>query len=267
MKIVVLGSTGMLGNAVGKYFDSLPGYRTLLSYRNPSLAFGRENFYFDAMDLRCIDALPDADYVINCVGCVKQKDYDIRTYMKVNAQFPHFLARECEKRGMKLIHITTDCVFSGKRGRYHELDEPDCTDNYGISKELGEPRNCMVLRTSVIGEEIRANYSLLEWARSQKGKQVHGYTNHLWNGLTNLEYAKVCHKIIERGWYDNIHRHVFSTDVSKYEMLQAFNKKYDLQLDIVAHVHPEPIDRRLSTVYDLNERLEIPTFEKMIEEL
>lgn len=267
MKVAVLGSTGMLGNAVGKYFDSLPGYRTFLSFRNPALAFGNERFYFDSMDLRCIDALPDVDYVINCIGCVKQKDYDIRTYMKVNAQFPHFLANACEKRGMKLLHITTDCVFSGKRGRYHELDEPDCTDSYGISKELGEPRNCMVLRTSVIGEEIRANYSLLEWARSQRGMQVQGYRNHLWNGLTNLQYAKVCHKIIEKGWYDHVRRHVFSTDVNKYEMLQAFDKKYDLNLDIVPHEHPESIDRRLSTVYDLNDRLEIPPFDKMIEEL
>lgn len=187
--------------------------------------------------------------------------------MRVNAQFPHFLANVCERREMKLIHITTDCVFSGRRGMYHELDEPDSTDNYGISKELGEPRNCMVLRTSVIGEEIRANYSLLEWARSQRGKQVMGYRNHMWNGLTNLQYAKACHKIIENGWYANIRRHVFSTPVSKFQMLSAFNVKYDLGLDIVEHQHPETIDRTLSTVYDLNDRLEIPSFEKMIEEL
>ena len=86
--VAILGSTGMLGNAVGHFFDEHPSYRALLSYRDEKLAYGNQTFYFDAMDSRSLDALPEVDYVINCIGCVKQKDHDIRTYMKVNAQFP-----------------------------------------------------------------------------------------------------------------------------------------------------------------------------------
>lgn len=267
IRVAVLGSTGMLGNAVGHYFDGHPDYDALLSFRNRELAYGEKNFYFDAMDSRSIDALPEVDYVINCIGCVKQRDHGIRTYMKVNAQFPHFLAAACERTGARLIHITTDCVFSGRRGRYHELDEPDCEDNYGVSKELGEPRNCMVLRTSVVGPELRAHYSLLDWARSQKGSKVQGYTNHLWNGITSLEYAKVCDKIIQNDWYEHTLRHLFGTTHSKQKMLYVFNNAFALGLTIEEYEHPDPIDRTLSTVYSLNDRLKIPDFHWMVKDL
>ena len=181
--------------------------------------------------------------------------------------FPHFLASACERKGARLIHITTDCTFSGNRGWYHELDEPDCTDNYGISKELGEPRNCMVIRTSIVGPELRAHYSLLDWARSQAGGKVKGYVNHMWNGITSLEYAHVCHKIIQNDWYEQTLRHVIGEPCSKLKMLHVFNDVFELDLDIELFEHPEPIDRTLSTVYCLNDKLEIPSFEKMVKDL
>lgn len=263
VKIAVLGSTGMLGNAVGHYLESR-GYDVLLSFRRPELAYGRRRFYFDALDSRSLDALPEVDYVINCIGCVKQKDHDIRTYMKVNAQFPHYLAAACERVGARLIHITTDCVFSGGRGSYHELDEPDCTDSYGISKELGEPRNCMVLRTSIIGEELRSHYSLLDWARSQEFQEVQGYSNHMWNGITSLQYAKVCEEIITRDLWRPGLRHVFGETKSKESMLGHFSRIYNLGLKVKPFEHPEPIDRTLSTVYAFNDLLEIPDFIGMV---
>ena len=267
MKVAVLGSTGMLGSMVARYFDSRSEYEAFLSYRDVNLSFGKNRFYFDALDSRSLASFPEVDYVINCIGCVKQHDHGVRTYMKVNAQFPHFLAATCERLGSKLIHITTDCVFSGKRGSYHELDEPDCTDSYGISKELGEPRNCMVLRTSIIGPEIRSHYSLLDWARSNRNKKVQGYLNHHWNGITSLEYAKVCDKIIKNDWWAPSLRHVFGQTLSKAAMLHEFNKVYDLGLKIEPYEHPEPVDRTLSTVYSMNERLEIPSFSAMMSDL
>ena len=268
-RIAVLGASGMLGNAVGHYFNSHHKYDVQLSFRSLKYRYGNSSFHFDALNERSIDRLPEVDYVINCIGCIPQRDYDVRTLMQVNAQFPHFLANLCEKRGIRLIHITTDCAFSGKTGDYNELAKPDAVDIYGISKELGEPQNCMVLRTSVIGRELRTKYSLLEWVSSlRKGTNVNGYMNHVWNGVTNVEYAKICDKIISHGFYENVKRHVFSdVPLSKYQMLLAFNKSYKLGLNIKPFQHSEHVNRSLSTVYSLNRKLEIPTFQQMLEEL
>jgi dTDP-4-dehydrorhamnose reductase len=223
VKIAILGSTGMLGNAVSDYFLGKENYQVYLSSRDE--ACEKENhFYFDATNPSS-SVLPQVDYVINCIGVIKPfMKKGIENAIVVNSIFPHKFANFCKENNTKLIHITTDCVFSGKTGRYFESSLHDCLDEYGKTKSLGEPNNCMVIRTSIIGQEIKNNVSLVEWARSQKGKEVRGFTNHLWNGVTTTEYAKICDQIIQKNLYKEELYHVYSNYVNKFQLL---NFKFD----------------------------------------
>lgn len=273
MKILILGSTGMLGNAVGKYFLSLKQYDVMLSWRTGKVAYGgARKTYFDPLkgDMEtCTSALLKAhqpDYVINCIGVIKPFMQDRISAIGLNSLFPHILAEKCQYHGIRLIHITTDCVYSGKRGRYVETDNHDALDDYGKSKSLGEPTNAMILRTSIIGEEIHKNASLISWVKSQRGREVNGFANHYWNGITTKQYAKICDQIISKQLYASELYHVFSNAVTKYDMLKEFDSKWDLGLAIQSTL-AEPVDRTLSTVRGLNSKLDIPTFEQMVEEL
>jgi dTDP-4-dehydrorhamnose reductase len=155
-------------------------------------------------------------------------------------------------------------VYSGRTGNYNESSTHDCLDAYGKSKSLGEPDNCMVLRTSIIGEEIHKKISLIEWAKSQKGKTVSGFTNHLWNGITTQQYAIICQKIIEQNLYSKELYHVFSNHITKYDLLKLFNKRFDLDLNIEKKESEEIIDRTLSSLKDLNTKLMIPSIQDQI---
>ena len=267
MRVVVLGSTGMLGSALSQYFVSLPGYEVYMSYRTTPLACDGIPFQFALGHNRLVE-IPDADYVINCIGCIKQKQYTHDMYVACNTDFPQGLAYHCQKKGTKLIHISTDCVFDGKQGGYVETDTPTATDEYGVSKAKGEPSSCLVLRTSVIGPELGTHYGLLEWARSQAGNIVNGFTNHFWNGLTTTGYAQACQTIMEQNlWVPGL-RHIFSTSVTKYDMLVAINAKYNLNLTITHFTDPNgPIDRTLNTTHNLNPALNLPSFQQMMDDL
>ena len=200
MRIAILGSTGMLGNYIYQYFTTKSQHKIFTSTRcasNSSIVF-----HLDAMDYRTIRNIPDVDYVINCIGCIKQKKYTDQEFYKINSIFPHILSVECSSKNIRLIHVTTDCVYSGSKGSYIESDIPDCDDVYGISKLLSEDLiHGMILRSSIIGEEVNSAYSLLSWAKSQRSSTVRGYTNHFWNGVTNLQFAKICEKIINDDLY------------------------------------------------------------------
>jgi len=269
-RVVVLGSTGMLGHAVcrvlrEKGYEILPSVRKLTNDRlDGTFEFNISHEFYHEKGGKQI---PDCDFLINCIGAIVQKQYSKTSYISLNASFPLHLADVCQDREIKMIHPTTDCVFSGKKGSYVETDIFDPDTDYGHSKKFGEPSNCMVLRTSIIGRELNSSHSLLEWAISQRGKQVDGFTNHLWNGITNVEFAHVCHDIIKNDLYDNVKRHVFSSTLSKHEMLCKFNERYDLRMKIRPIENEIRVDRSLSTIHDLNERLNIPTFDQMIREL
>ena len=196
-KVVVLGSTGMLGSAIGKYFQSKENYDTILTYRNNKVAYGKNNIWFDAID-SALQKFANSDYIINCIGVIKPFIEDNKEHsIYLNSLFPYELSSFCKKENIRLIHITTDCVFSGMDGNYSESSIHDALDFYGKSKSLGEPDNCMVLRTSIIGEELHNNVSLIEWVKSMKGQKVKGFTNHYWNGMTTNQYAKVCDIVTE----------------------------------------------------------------------
>jgi len=266
-KITILGASGMLGWALGKYFIKQYGKdNVFLSFRNTNISYGKNYFYFDAMKHKPSEVIPSCHYVINAIGIVKpliNKWIPMSIY--INSLFPWELADSCEERDIRLIHITTDCVYGSSKGNYIETDECDCTDWYGRTKSLGEPSNCMNLRTSIIGEEYHNNVNLLEWAVSQKGRTVQGYTNHFWNGVTTQEYARICDKIIRNNWYEKGVFHVFSNQVSKHELLQLINEKWKLSLNIEKFEAPQYVNRTLSTIKSLRNNLQIPTIQDQIE--
>ena len=268
-KILILGGTGMLGNAVVRFFTAQDGYEITATYRTDGLDIPCNKIKFDALS-DSPDKLPgDCDYVLNCIGVIKPFMLpDITAAIKINSLLPHILADWCSKAQASLIHITTDCVYSGLKGKYIESDLHDALDDYGKSKSLGEcPDKAMVLRTSIIGEEIHKHASLIAWAKSQKGKTVSGFSTHTWNGITTNQYAKICDTIIREGYYGHGLFHVFAgDDVNKLEMMHLFNKKFDLGLTI-EEKQPAKCDRTLRTEKALNEKLNIPTVKQMIEEM
>jgi dTDP-4-dehydrorhamnose reductase len=273
-KVLVLGSTGMLGGMVYKVMEEKFGHKNVIgSIRSvEKVRMERENLFFDpTIPSEVGIQFPyDFDYIINCIGLIKPRVDKLghALTLKVNSVFPHELADFCRREGSKLIQITTDCVFSGARGKYTEEDEHDAVDLYGRSKSLGEPENCLTIRTSIIGEEQYNKLSLVEWAKSQKGLKVNGFSNHGWNGVTTKQYANICVEIIEKEMYREGIFHVFSPrDVSKFGLLHLIDEKFDLGLEIRSVVADPPVNRTLWTVKDLNSELTIPDLVEQIREM
>jgi dTDP-4-dehydrorhamnose reductase len=271
-KLLILGATGMLGNAVAKHFvPQTDKYAVTVTARNADLLKKEypevKSFFYDATRPLF---LPDNsfDYVINCIGTIKPfmaaKPKDARF---INAVMPWELADVCNKANAKLFHITTDCVFSGSKGQYDENSIHDALDDYGKSKSLGEPiSDCMVIRTSIIGEEIHKNASLIEWAKAQKGKKVNGFTHHKWNGITTKTYARVCDQIMTEGLWEKGLYHVHASgDVTKFEMMNYFNERFDLNLDIAEVSNMgSPCDRTLRTTKPLLAKLDVPSVKEQV---
>lgn len=202
--------------------------------------------------------IKEKELIINCIGIIKptiakNTETDV---LKVNSVFPRNLAIMCKTSKVKLIHVTTDCVFSGKRGNYNELDFYDANDIYGISKSCGDISECMVLRTSFVGPEKGTNRSLFEWTFSQRGKQINGFTNHRWNGISTLNFAEVCEQILDKGLYEERIFHIHSPNViTKYELLKIFNDVFELNLTIMPIESAELCDRSLSSIYELSSKV------------
>ena len=234
MKIILFGSTGMLGNYV----------YSILNKSFEIIAYTRNDF--DILNDKwnklknIINKYEENDVIINCAGCIPQKvaNTEFRKYIRINSLFPHKLQEYCNIRKLKLIHITTDCVFNGEKGNYNEDDIHDETNIYGVSKSLGEPENCTVIRTSIIGEEMFHKKSLLEWLRKQKNKTINGYVNHLWNGITCLTLAKIIYKTISKNLFWKGVKHIHSPKiVSKYDLCCYINEIYNFNITINQYNH------------------------------
>jgi len=243
MNILVLGSNGMLGRYVHAYLKSTG---LIVAGVNRGV-FNAANSTGDGLDV-LINRAPSI--FINCIGIIKQRaDVPDVEFIKVNSVFPLELSNACERIGHKLIHITTDCVFDGLGGYYNEKSEHNAKDIYGVTKSLGEPENATVVRTSIIGEEIGQARSLVEWVKSNKDKEVSGYTNHFWNGITCLEFARVCEKIISQRLFWKGVKHITSpTGVSKFELVKMISDIYALNLEIIPHETDVKCDRTMSSM-------------------
>jgi len=245
MKVYVLGCTGMLGRYVYRYLKGTGKYKVIGTTRKYLDAEKASYFAMESV------GMVRGDVVINCIGQIKQHaDVPEARYLALNTLFPISMAKICKDIGAHFIHVTTDCVFKGNGGNYTETATHDAEDIYGISKSMGEPRNCTVIRTSIIGEELKGKASLLEWVKSNAGKTINGFTNHRWNGITCLQFAKICEQIIDKEQYWIGVRHVTSpTAVNKYELSGMISSTFDLGITIKEFETPDPCDRTMESHY------------------
>lgn len=257
MRVAVLGSTGMLGRYVYNYLNQF----------HECTGTTREMFNVgDASTGNYAGAVGHVvaqhDVVINCIGIVKPYIPSVGRLgtIRINSVFPSMLSNLCDYYNTKFIHICSDCVYSGNKGKYVETDAPDATDLYARTKSI-EPENASIIRTSFIGEDVKADKSagLLEWILKNRGNKITGYTNALWNGVTCLQLAKTINDIIEQDLFWTGVRHVFSNQiVSKYDICKMVNEVYDLGLDVIPTeatvIEGSPIngviDRSLQTVHN-----------------
>lgn len=265
MKVFVFGSTGMLGKYISvylkKYFEVIEISRSIIDISDVK----EEELLIKLLNLE----VKEKDVIINCAGTIKPRVDQLGDLnaIKVNSIFPRILANVCNKLNINLIHPTTDCVFSGKKGSYNEDDKYDVNDVYGMSKALGETNNCTMIRTSIIGEEVNQGRSLVEWIKSSKDKEVFGFTNHYWNGVTCLEFAKICKKIIEEDLFWNGTKHLYSNILNKKELVELISKIYELNITVVPKKTEILCDRSLTSKYDYSSKLVIKTLEEQIIEM
>ncbi|MCM3878420.1 MAG: sugar nucleotide-binding protein [Thermoanaerobaculia bacterium] len=260
--VAVLGASGMLGHAAAEYFRRR-GDRVI--------AIARADFDIARDPVEKLEPLlEDADAILNCAGVIKPmiERSPIEDVLRVNTVFPRNLGRLGARRGVPTIHVTTDCVFSGRRGNYSEADVFDADDVYGMSKNGGDTADNMVLRTSIVGEEAGQHRSLLEWARSQAGQPVNGFVNHRWNGLTTVALAEVMGRILDEGLYERGNFHVHSPDtVTKAELLALISDVYDLKLRISSIAASEACDRSLTSLHPLSSRLSTKPIRQQLVEM
>lgn len=263
-QVGVFGASGMLGAYVEEHFKKI-GY--------DAKSFTRADVMTDSFALKekIKIALSQPSWIINCVGVIKPQIalQGTSETIRVNSLFPHVLSAVGKDLGHTVLHITTDCVFSGREGEYTEKSAHDEQDIYGRTKSLGEPEDCMVVRTSIIGEEKVNKRSLIEWAKSQAGKDVKGYTNHTWNGVTCLQFAKLVEQFIAKNTSWLGVRHVFSpTSVNKFELMSLINEAFDLNLKIEAFAPPAACYRTLSTVHpEIVKECRVPELKDQLFEL
>jgi dTDP-4-dehydrorhamnose reductase len=260
LRVLVLGGTGMLGHKlVQRLAERGLWIATTIRSAMPSApaaraTLGKADQIFERVDVLQDDLLAPTieaaapDVVINAVGIIKQIDAakDPITSISTNALLPHRIAALCMKRGIRLIHFSTDCVFSGRAGPYAENAPPDPQDLYGRSKLLGEPSGprCLTIRTSIVGRELRGRAGLVEWFISRRGGSAIGHAGALYSGLTTGTMADLAGRLIlEHPDLDGLWN-VASDAIDKYELLALVNRHYRLGIALARDESPV-VDRRL----------------------
>jgi dTDP-4-dehydrorhamnose reductase len=204
----------------------------------------------DPVSLRPAFEKVKPEVVVNCIGAVKQAEAGQQAVpaIRINSLFPHELAAVCRDHSARMVHISTDCVFSGKRGSYSEDDVPDATDIYGRSKLLGEVsgEGLLTLRTSLIGRELKGTLGLLEWLISNRGGSVRGFSRAVFSGFTTAALAaELAFLIEEHPELDGVW-HLAAEPIDKLTLLAKLNEALQLGIDVV----PDPdvvIDRSLDS--------------------
>jgi len=248
-RVVVLGGTGMLGHKLFQVLrERFAGtictaasnvregpFQHVELLQGDDVICGIDVTDFD--NLRGVLSNLQPDFVVNCVGIIKQRDEAVVAIpsITINSLLPHKLAATAKEWGGRLIHFSTDCVFSGKRGGYSEQDDSDADELYGKSKFLGEVAtpNALTLRTSIIGRELVEHRSLLDWFLSQNHKTVKGFKRVIYAGVTTNQMAEVVTDVIRRnpplsGLYQ-----VVSDPISKYDLLCLLRSAYQLDIEIL----------------------------------
>jgi dTDP-4-dehydrorhamnose reductase len=259
LRVLVLGATGMLGATFFRAFsadNSLETFGTMrdtggAKYFAPDLRNALiPNVHFEGeTGLVSAFSIAKPDVVINCVGIIKQlpNANDHLESLAINASLPHRLAKYSGMLGARLVHFSTDCVFSGKNGKYREDDFPDAYDLYGRTKYLGEVdyENAVTLRTSIIGHELNSAKSLVDWFLSQSG-EVKGFTKAVFSGLPTIEVTRIVREFVIpnaklRGLY-----HLSVDPINKYDLLHLVAETYSKEISIKPDEHVI-IDRSLNS--------------------
>lgn len=281
MKVLVLGGSGMLGHQLCRIFSKKQ--EVWATFHNQPDGFAKDDILptgrmiggLDAVDWpRFLAALKAArpDALVNAIGIVKQRDEAKQAVLsiEVNALFPHRLAEACQEIGARLIQISTDCVFSGFKGEYSEIDLPDPVDLYGRTKLLGEVNRegCLTLRTSIIGWELHRRSGLLEWFASQRGKTIRGYDRAIYSGVSTGVLSRLIGDIIGTkpelsGLY-----HVAGEPISKYDLLSRLRDRLGwtdirIEKDEVFHCDRSLNGRTFETITGWK----APSWDEMVDEL
>jgi dTDP-4-dehydrorhamnose reductase len=253
IRVLVLGASGMLGTAMLRFFADSEGYMVIGAVRSIShqlVAIANSARFVVGLDAEDGDSLvrifaeSRPDVVINAVGLIKQLGAGnaVASAVPINTLLPHRLQKLAEIAGARLIHVSTDCVFSGSKGGYLESDKADAIDVYGLSKYLGEVAapNAVTLRTSIIGHELASTRGLIEWFLSQR-RGVRGFTKAVFSGLPTVELARVVRDYVLpnpelHGLY-----HVSAEPIAKYDLLRLVAAIYD---------HDIPVEPDASLVID-----------------
>ncbi|APS37426.1 dTDP-4-dehydrorhamnose reductase family protein [Salegentibacter sp. T436] len=267
-KVMILGSTGMLGHQVyyklqedGKFDITDVSFRNKLTPQSVILDLHNQK------ELETLIKKVQPDFIINCVGVlIKGANDNPANAIYLNSYLPHFLAKECDEIGAKLIHISTDCVFSGEKGAYTENDEKDGRDIYAKTKALGEVENSnhLTLRTSIIGPELKQNgEGLFHWFMNQE-RETNGFTKAIWSGVTTTELAKVIAIALEQN-LEGLYHVTNGNPINKYDLLKIFKEVTGKQISINA-VEGKSVDK---SFLDSRKELkrDIPSYTMMVKDM
>ena len=254
-KVLILGSTGMLGSAVEKVLKA--------GEIDITVASRTKGVLFDAVGVNMHNLIEDSglssgDFIVNCIGLTKARINEEsiasrQLAVELNIDFPNSLARAAEHANLRVIQVATDCVYSGGRGSYTELDAHDSHDVYGKTKSMGEAPSASVmhLRCSLIGPELGRSSLFYEWVRNQpQGSHIQGYKNHFWNGLTSTAFARIVHGVVTSDLFKPGVQHLVPAGrVTKDELIRialASLSRSDVQVEAVDA--REGVDRTLNTI-------------------
>ena len=266
-RVIIFGAEGMLGWQVSHYLQQSNQINNA-----EILQVSRNQFDILTDDVnQCLSQLESSDHdlIVNCAGLTNRHlDKSEADFMRINAEFPKALGHYANVNGGRVIHVSTDCVFSGKSGNYSEEAVCDVSDLYGRSKHAGDAAEVISLRTSLIGIEMKHHYSLLSWIISNDEREILGYTNHFWNGITTLTFAKTIEQMMQGGLPENGLYHIHSPNtVSKYELLKTFIRVFGLKIDVIPTDVKQTVDRSLQSAKPLCASLQLPTIEQQLSDL
>ena len=265
MKILVLGSEGMLGHVVKRYFEN-KGYEVYATSRNKE----NEN-YFDLTDnIKDIDKIVDRikpQVVINCIGLLNRVAEENQALaVLINSYLPHYMDELSEKKNFKFIHVSTDCVFDGKKGQYAVDSFKDAYSFYGQSKALGEINNnrSVTLRTSIVGpDENPKGIGLFQWFMNQ-GNETRGYSKAIWTGITTIQFAKCMEEAIEKNLAGLYHA-VNGDKIAKADLLKLFAKYFKPSTKVIEDA--SFVSDKSLILKETDYKFNIPSYEEMIKEM
>lgn len=258
-RVLILGVTGMLGHMVRRVLADSAG----IDVCGTHILEKQDPFYYDVMSgiegLKAICNRSSYDYFINCIGILPAKinrNYpaNLREAVEINSFFPRELSILAKERGARVIHISTDGVFSGESESYYEDDVHDCRDLYGITKSMGEviDDHFLNLRCSIIGPSPFLGEGLLEWfLRQENGSQISGYSNQIWHGISTYQFADLCLRIIDGNFFtmlrkeSAVYHFAPNEPISKYDLLCLFKEIFKKDINIKATASDDKTYKRI----------------------